>query len=52
MRVRKDGSGPPEKVFTADDALHGLRVGQDALFLATNGGKVLQIPRPADRPLR
>lgn len=51
MRVKKDGSGQPEKVFTADDALHGLRVGRDALFLSTNGGKVLQIPRPADGPL-
>lgn len=52
MRVKKDGTAQPEKVYQADDALHDLRVGHDALFLTTNGGRVLQIPRPADGPLR
>lgn len=52
MRVKKNGTGQPEKVYQADDALHGLRVGRDALFLTTNGGRVLQLPRPADGPLR
>ena len=52
MRVKKDGTGQPEKVYQADGALHGLRVGRDALFLTTNGGRVLQLPRPADGPLR
>jgi hypothetical protein len=51
MRVKKDGSEKPEKVYAADDMLHGLRVGKDALYVSTNGGRVLKIPRPADGPL-
>lgn len=51
MRVKKDGTEKPEKVYLADDMLHGLRVGQDALYISTNGGRVLKVPRPADGPL-
>ena len=51
MRVKKDGSDKPEKVYVADDSLHGLAVGQDALYISTNNGRVLKVPRPADGPL-
>ncbi len=51
MRVKKDGTDKPEKVHQADDSLHGLAVGKDALFITTNGGRVLKVPRPADGAL-
>ena len=51
MRVKKDGTEKPEKVYVADDSLHGLMVGTDALYISTNGGRVLKVPRPAEGPL-
>lgn len=51
MRVKKDGTEKPEKVFVADDSLHGLAVGKDALYISTNNGRVLKVPRPVEGPL-
>ena len=52
LRVKKDGSERPQQVYAADDALNALVVEADGLYITTNGGRVLRVPRPADGPLR
>jgi hypothetical protein len=52
MRVKKDGSERPQRVYQADTALHGLAIGSDALYVTAADGRVLKLPRPADGPLR
>ncbi|CAN5857213.1 hypothetical protein BH11MYX4_BH11MYX4_31710 [soil metagenome] len=52
MRVKKDGSERPEQVYAAEDALNALVVDASGLYVTTNGGRVLRVPRPADGPLR
>ena len=52
MRVKEEGSEAPEQVYVAEAPLHGLAVGADALYFSTETGRVLKIPRPAERPLK
>ena len=50
-RIAKDGTGRPETVWAGDDVLNSLVVDQDGLYVSTNDGRILRIPRPSDAAL-
>ena len=50
-RMKKDVSAAAETVWPGDDTLNDLFVDADGLYVATNNGRILRLPRPADESL-